>query len=86
MFSGDVWLECGEKGGDCDGDDEKKYFWWPGPTLTGRGDGGVGGEDEGEAKSISITPSKEREFEDQNICFCWGFFENYPPSSSLGVT
>lgn len=50
MFSADVWLEGGgEKGGEGDGDEEKKYLWWLGPTLTGRGDGGVGGDDDGDA-------------------------------------
>lgn len=50
-----VSVDVGEKGGDCDGDDENKYCWQPGPVLTGRGDGGVGGEEEGEAKSIMIS-------------------------------
>lgn len=48
-FSADVWLEgSGEKGGEGDGDKEKLYFWLPGPTLMGRGEGGVGGDDVGE--------------------------------------
>lgn len=48
-FSADVWLEgWGEKGGESDGDEEKMYFWLPGPTLTGSGEGGVGGDDVGE--------------------------------------
>lgn len=63
-------MECGENGGDCDGDEEKKYFWWPGPTLTGRGDGGVGGEEEGEAKSISITPSRKKNLKRKRFLFC----------------
>lgn len=43
------WLEeGGEKGGEGDGDSENEYFWLPGPTLMGRGDGGVGGDDDGE--------------------------------------
>lgn len=49
-FSADEWLDGGgEKGGDGDGDEEKKYFRWPGPTLIGRGEGGVEGEDDGDA-------------------------------------
>lgn len=48
-FSAEVWLEgWGEKGGEGDGEEEKMYFWLPGPTLMGRGEGGVGGEDDGE--------------------------------------
>lgn len=48
-FSADVWLEeWGEKGGEGDGDEEKMYFWLPGPTLMGSGEGGVGGDDDGE--------------------------------------
>jgi hypothetical protein len=44
-LSAEVWLE---KGGEGDGDEEKTYFWLPGPTLMGRGEGGVGGDDDGE--------------------------------------
>lgn len=43
-----MWLEGGgEKGGDGDGDGENRYFWLPGPTLMGSGEGGVGGDDVG---------------------------------------
>lgn len=38
------------KGGDGDGEGENGYLRLPGPTLIGRGEGGVGGEVEGEAK------------------------------------
>lgn len=55
MFSAEVWLEGGgEKGGEGDGDEEKRYLWWFGPTLTGRGDGGVGGDDDGDAYPLFI--------------------------------
>ncbi|KAL5973937.1 hypothetical protein ACLOJK_030596 [Asimina triloba] len=53
VLSSDSWLECGENGGEGDGEEEKQYLSQPGPTLMGNGDGGVGGEeDAGEAKSI----------------------------------
>lgn len=43
-----MWLERGgEKGGEGEEEKEKLYFRFPGPTLMGRGDGGVGGEDDG---------------------------------------
>lgn len=54
-----MWLDGGEKGGDGVGDAEKLYFWWPGPTLMGRGDGGVGGDDEGEAYPFFTISSNE---------------------------
>lgn len=45
-----MWLERGgEKGGEGEEEQEKLYFRFPGPTLMGRGDGGVGGEDDGES-------------------------------------
>lgn len=48
-LSAETWPDRGgEKGGEGDGDDENVYFRLPGPTLIGRGDGGVGGDDEGE--------------------------------------
>lgn len=58
-FSADVRLDGGENGGDGVGDAEKEYLWWPGPTLMGRGDGGVGGEDEGETKPFLTISSNE---------------------------
>lgn len=55
-FSADVWLEReGEKGGEGEGEQEKLYFRFPGPTLMGRGDGGVGGEDDGVAPPDPIN-------------------------------
>jgi len=49
-FSEDEWLERGgEKGGEGEGEQEKLYLWFPAPMLMGRGDGGVGGEDDGES-------------------------------------
>ncbi|KAI4379237.1 hypothetical protein MLD38_005560 [Melastoma candidum] len=55
-FSADVWLEpCGEKGGEGVGESEKSYFWLPGPTLTGRGEGGVGGEEVGVKRPSSSS-------------------------------
>lgn len=51
----ELWLEVGgEKGGDKDGDGEKRYFWFPGPTLMGSGEGGVGGDDVGEAQPSNL--------------------------------
>ena len=51
-----MWLEReGEKGGEGEGEQEKLYFRFPGPTLTGRGDGGVGGEEDGVAPPHSIN-------------------------------
>ena len=43
----------GEKGGEGEGDGEKEYFRFPGPTLMGSGEGGVGGEDVGEIELFS---------------------------------
>lgn len=37
-----------EKGGDGEGDEENGYLVLPGPTLTGSGDSGVGGDEHGE--------------------------------------
>lgn len=52
----DVWLEGGsEKGGDGEGDGENEYFWLPGPVLMGRGDGGVGGDEDGETRPFLIS-------------------------------
>jgi hypothetical protein len=34
-FSADLWLE---KGGEGDGDEEKMYFWFSGPTPMGMGE------------------------------------------------
>lgn len=42
----------GENGGE--GEEENGYFSHPGPTLTGRGDGGLVGEDEGEGNVIRL--------------------------------
>lgn len=51
-----MWLEgAGENGGEGDGDGEKLYFWLPGPTLMGRGEGGVGGDDVGEGLPSLIS-------------------------------
>lgn len=51
-----MWLEGGgENGGEGDGDGEKLYFWLPGPTLMGRGEGGVGGDDVGEGLPSLIS-------------------------------
>lgn len=48
-FSVEVRLEDGgENGGDGVGDGENMYLWFPGPVLIGRGEGGVGGVDDGE--------------------------------------
>ena len=47
--SREVWLEAGEKGGEGVDEAEKEYLRLPGPKLTGRGEGGVGGEDVGES-------------------------------------
>ncbi|KAK4773504.1 hypothetical protein SAY87_028523 [Trapa incisa] len=48
-FSVEVWLEGGpEKGGDGVGDAGKWYLSLPGPTLIGRGEGGVGGDEDGD--------------------------------------
>lgn len=38
----------GENGGDGEGEGVNGYLRLPGPTLIGRGDGGVGGEEEGD--------------------------------------
>ncbi|KAL5200906.1 hypothetical protein ABZP36_035260 [Zizania latifolia] len=45
----------GENGGDGDGDGVNAYLWFPGPTLTGSGDSGVGGEVDGEATLLLIV-------------------------------
>ena len=58
-FSADVRLDGGENGGDGVGEAEKEYLSWPGPRLTGRGDGGVGGEDEGEGYPFLSISSNE---------------------------
>lgn len=47
----------GEKGGDGDGDGVNGYLRLPGPTLTGRDDGGVGGDEEGEAVLLDLIGS-----------------------------
>lgn len=47
----------GEKGGDGDGDGVNGYLRLPGPTLTGRGDGGVGGDEEGETVLLDLIGS-----------------------------
>lgn len=40
-------LEGGAENGDeRDGDDENEYLQWQAPKLIGKGDGGVGGDDD----------------------------------------
>lgn len=56
-----MWLEgAGEKGGEGEGDGENMYFWLPGPTLIGSGEGGVGGDDVGDGSDF-FSPSSSIE-------------------------
>lgn len=49
-FSEEAWLEgSGENGGEGEEESEKEYLRRPGAKLTGRGEGGVGGDDVGES-------------------------------------
>ncbi|KAL5990868.1 hypothetical protein ACLOJK_011773 [Asimina triloba] len=74
VLSSDSWLECGENGGEGDGEEEKQYLSQPGPTLMGNGDGGVGGEeDAGEAKSIlpMLLPIRNMKEIFKKKFLCW---------------
>jgi hypothetical protein len=48
-----------EKGGDIDGDGENGYLVLPGPTLTGSGDDGVGGDEDGDV-GLDLILIRER--------------------------
>lgn len=74
----------GEKGGEGVGDGGKKYLWLPGPILMGRGDGGVGGDDDGEtflsfncsSNSPIIIKSKKNELKcPVSFSFSFDFFK-----------